>query len=794
LKEPRGDKMLKNNLKITLRHVIKDKMFSVINIAGLAIGIAACLLLISWIKYELSFDKFHENRHNLYKIITKNVFSSGEISHFGQTPMLLAEHLRENIPEVKDAAIYWRRPWQLKRGEKQFMIRGVLTESNFLNMFTFPFTRGSPENLLSEPRSIAISESLAKKLFGDEDPIGKRVSEIMYRAGDFTVKGVFKDVPSNSHMEFDFLGPFKLQYGGYGTSFNKWDLSDFETYVQLKKTASQREFDAKIKGIIKKQLPNTIEALYSLNVTNIHLNQDFWSPRQGSKINVFIFSTVAFLIFLLACINYINLTIAKEAGRRKEVGIMKVVGADKKSLLFKFIIESSVFSFFSIISGIFLAYLFLPLMQQLTGAMVLIDLTEGYTLAMVVFIFLLTILVAGLYPALHLSSQKPVTMLNEKIISKISGFSVRKGLVLFQFSVFIFLIVGFMFIFNQLTFIVNQDLGFDKDQVMHISLTSDVGRNWRTFRTELLKNPDIKSFTFTNTIPGHNESTTKDWDWEGKQGEEKIKISIVGVFDDFIKTFGMKMKQGRFFSREFPSELRRDVVINEEAARVMGFDDPIGKTIKLGNVNRSGKIIGVVQDYHFSSLREKIGPMAMAFGFGLDTLYIRINNQNIQSVISYVEGIFNKIAPQDTLKYTFMDEELSKLYTNEQRLIDTLKYFTILAIFISALGLYGLALYTANQRTKEIGIRKVNGARISDIVFLLTRDSLRWVVLANIIAWPLAFWAVNQWLQNFAYRINITVWPFIIAGIAAFIISLLVILYQTIRAARANPVDSLRYE
>ena len=786
--------MIKNNLKITLRHVRKDKMFSIINIAGLAIGIAACLLLISWIKYELSFDKFHKNQGNLYKIITKNTFSSGKITHFGQTPLLLAEYLRKNIPEVEDATIYWRRPWQLKRGEKQFVVRGVLTEPNFLNMFTFPFTKGSPEILLSEPRSIAISESLSRKLFGDEEPIGKRVSEIMYGAGDFTIKGVFKDVPSNSHMEFEFLGPFNLQYGGYGTSFNKWDLSDFETYALLKKNASQIEFDAKIKGIIKKQLPNTIEELYSINVTNIHLNQDFWSPRQGSKTNVFVFSTVTFLIFLLACINYINLTIAKEANRRKEVGIMKVVGANRKSLLFKFITESSVFSFFSIIFGLFLAYMFLPLMQKLTGAMVLINLAEGYTIGMVVIIFLLTILVAGLYPALHLSSLKPVTMLKEKIISKKKGFSVRKGLVLFQFSVFILLIVGFMFIYNQMIFIVNQDLGFDKDRVMRISLTSDVSNNWRTFRTELLKNPDIKSFTFTNTIPGHNESTTSDWFWEGKVGDEKIKLSIVGVYDDFIKTFGMKMKKGRFFSREFPSELRGGFVINEEAVRVMGFEDPIGITMKLGNVNRSGKVIGVVQDYHFSSLREKIAPMVMAFGFGLDTLFIRIDNHNIQSVISHVEGVFKKIAPQDTLKYSFMDEELSRMYSNEQQLIDTLKYFTILAIFISALGLYGLVLYNSNQRTKEIGIRKVNGARISDIVYLLAKDSLRWVVLANIIAWPLAFWAVSKWLQNFAYRINITVLPFITAGIAAFVISLLVILYQTIKVAKANPVDSLRYE
>ncbi|MFO7891193.1 MAG: ABC transporter permease [bacterium] len=785
--------MFKNNLKIAVRNLIKDKVFSVINIVGLALGIAASLLLLSWIRYELSFDTFHKKGENLYKVVTKYEYPNGKIRHFTQTPMPLAEYLRQTVPEVEDATIFWRRYWELQKNEKQFSIQGILTEQNFINMFTFPFVKGSKENLLSEPRSIAISQSLAQKLFGNEDPIGKTVTEIKRGAGDFTVAGVFEEVPVNSHMKFDYIAPFKLEFGGYNTDFNKWVQSDFETYALLKKGTSKSEFDTKIQGIIQEHLPESIRELYSVKVKDIHLNPDVWSLKQGSRSNIYIFSSVAFLVFLLACVNYINLTIARETRRRKEVGIMKVLGSDQKSLFVKFITETSLFFLFSISLSILLTYLFLPLMKRLTGSALTINLTDASTLGLIAFIFLITILVAGLYPSLHLSSLKPVTMLKQKITTKRSRFSGRKGLVLFQFSVFILLIIGLLFIYKQMNFIVNRDLGFDKDKVMRIGIPSGVSmRNWQSFRTEILQNPDIQAFTSTNSIPGRVETSTSSWDWEGKTGEDKIRLSIVGVFDDFIKTFGMKMKQGHFFSREFPSELEQGYVINEEAARVMGLEDPIGKNMQIGS--GSGKIIGVIENYHFSSLREKIGPMAMLFGYGLDNCFIRINTGNIQSVVSHVEKVSNKFGPDDSFWYSFMDEELARLYTTEQQLVDTLKYFTILAIVIASLGLYGLALYNANQRTKEIAVRKVTGARILDIVYLLTRDSLQWVILANLIAWPLAFLGVRQWLQNFAYHTKLSVWPFITAALAAFLISLLIILYQTVKAARTNPVESLRYE
>ena len=788
--------MIKNILKITFRYVIKDKMFFMINITGLSIGIAVCLLLISWNIYELSFEEIHKNRNDLYKIITKSVFPSAKISHSGQTPMLLADYMRKNIPEVKNAAIYWRRIWELKKGDKQFKVKGVLTEPDFLKMFSFPFLRGSPEALLSEPGSIAISESLSRKLFGDKESLGKRLTEIGYGAGDFIIKGVFQDLPSNSHMKFEFIAPFDLKNGGYGFSFNKWDLNDFETYVLLRKNSSQKHFNAKIKGIYKKHLPDTVKELYSLNIKNIHLNDDVWSHNRGSRTNVFVFSIIAFLIFLLACINYTNLTIAKGAARKKEVGIMKVVGANMESLLFKFLTESAVFSFISILFGVFLAYLFQPLTNRLTGSPFQLHITDKTNLIIIILIFILTVLVAGLYPSLHLSSLKPITMLKESIIPKKKLFSFRKIMVIFQFSVFILLTICFISIYKQMVFVLNQNPGFDKDRVMQIEATSDLVKDWRTFRTELLKSPDINSFTWSNTVPGKNESVTNDWDWEGKEGNNKIKISIVGVYDDFIETFGMKIKKGLFYSREFPSDLKNGIVINEEAAKIMGFKDPVGKIIKIGNINLpySRKIIGVVKNYHFSSLRDKIGPMVMVFRFGLDTLFIRINNQKIQPVISHVQKVFKKFAPNDTLNYTFMNEGLSRLYSNEQKLIDSLKYFTILAIFISALGLYGIAVYNANQRTKEIAIRKINGAGISDIVYLLIKDSLKWVVLANIVAFPLAFWIITLWLQNFAYKSNITILSFLIASGGAFAISLLVILNQAIKASRTDPVNSLRNE
>jgi len=785
--------MIINDLRMAWRQLGKGKVFSVITILGLAVGIATSLLLLSWIKHELSFDKFHHRQKDLYKVVTRYRYPGGEISHSTQTPMPLAGYLREHIPEVENATIYWRRPWQLKRGARQFMADAILTEQSFLDMFTFPFVSGSPEALLTDPRSVAISETLARKLFGDKNPLGEKIEEILYGAGLFTVRGVFADVPANSHMVFDILAPFDLGYGGYGQEFDPWDLSDFETYALLRKGTLQRDFDAKVKGVIRRHLPDSIEDLYSVQLGQIHLNPDIWSKKRGNITNVYIFSTVAFLIFLLAAINYINLTVARESGRRREVGIMKVVGAGRGSLFGKFILESMVYFLIATGLALGLAALFLPRFQQLTGTPVSIGLNQGVTQAMILGILLLTTLTAGVYPALHLSSVKALSMIKDRKEKYKERFSVRKMLVLFQFTVFIALIVGLIVIYQQTIFMIQRDTGFNREQVVRIQASAAIWKDWRTFRTELLKNPDIRSFTITNTIPGQNESTTNHWSWEGKADTEVSQLSIVGAYEGFLETFGVRMKQGRFFSPQFPSELREGVVINEQAAGTMGFEDPIGKYMQVGN-DPERKVIGVIEDYHFNSLREKIGPLVLIYGWGLDNIFIRINPRDVRGVLSHVEGVFHRLAPQDDFVYSFLDQEVARLYTDEQRLVKVLGHFTLLAILISALGLYGLVLFSAARRTKEIGIRKVNGAGIYAIVSLLTRDSLRWVLWANIIAWPLGFWVIRRWLQNFAYRIDLTVWPFLAAGLGALGISLLVILYQTLKAARAHPVDSLRYE
>lgn len=786
--------MFKNYIKTILRLLTRNKVFSLINIIGLAVGIATCMMLFIWIDYEMSYDRFHEKTDRIYKVVTKYVYPSGEISHFSQTPMVLADALKTGFPEVEDSTIYWRRPWYMKYKNEMYNVDGILTSPAFFNIFSIPLVKGDSSSLLKDPKSVLISEKLASRIFGADDPVGQKITEMNYMAGDFTVSGVFKGFPLNSHMEFDFISPFKLQHGGYGTDFNVWDLSDFETYVLLKNGASNLEFDKKIKNLIKKNLPDSVEELYTVGLTDIHLNKDIWSRKQGSITNIRIFSTVAILILLLACINYVNLAMAKGIERGREIGIRKISGAGRISIALRFLSESIFFTVISAGLALLIIEIISPVFTRLSGTPFTINYGSSTIPIILASVLVFTSLLSGLYPALYLSGQKPVSTLSGIFIFKSGKTTLRKFLLVFQFAISVLLISSLLIIQDQLSYIFKKDLGFNKDQVLICDITPRLAVNWRTFRTELLKSPEIKSMTFSNTIPGKNESTTNDWEWEGKQNSDKSQLSIVGVYNDFIETFGMEVEEGRFFSDKHISELHEGIVVNREAVKVMGLTEPIGKSMKIGNAKREGKIIGVVKDYHFSSLKEKIGPMVFLYGFGLDELMIKINSADLPRTMKYIESTFRKIAPGDPFKYSFLDDEINSIYTDENRLSELLKSFTLLAIFISCIGLYGISMHTVFKRMKEIGIRKVNGAKQGDILSLVLRDSLKWVLVANLLAWPLAYYFMSAWLKGFAYRINISIIPFLYAGLIALLLALFTVLYHSLKVSRLNPVDTLRYE
>ncbi len=786
--------MIKTYLKMAFRNIRKNGVFSFINILGLGIGLAACLVLLTWVIHEMSYDKFHDNADRLYKIITKNIYPNGDVTHFGQTPYPLPEELRVKYPEVENATIYWRRPWQLKYKEKSFVETGVLTEPNFFEMFSFPLVKGDYQKAMKNLKGVLISESLAEKLFGDEDPMGKSIVEGFYGVGDLTVEGVFKDIPENSHIQFEFIAPFKLSHGGYGNQFKPWGLSDFETYVLLKKGVSQQAFDAKIKMIIKNYMPEEVEELYSLNIRDIYLNDDIWSPKQGSRSNVYVFSITAFLILLIACFNYVNLSVARGSERMNEVGVRKVNGATRRMLSIQFFTESFIFTGFALLLGVFLTYLAMPEFAALTGASINFSPLEVNTLIVLLSVFLVTSLLAGLYPALYLSSFKPVSILKNKLLRTPGQFGFRKLLVIFQFSISILLIIGLLVIKDQLHFIYNKDLGFDKRNLVCFDLTPAIGRNWKTIKTELLKHPEIRETTFSNTTPGYNESSTNTWSWEGHSESSGVSLNIVGAFDGMLETFGLKMEKGRFFSDEFPGDYKNGFVINEEAANIMGFEDPIGKTMKVGNAEREGKVIGVVKNYHYNTLNEKIGPMVFVYRFGLDTMFIKLNTGDTQRGLAIVKETIGEIVPGEEISYSFVDDKINALYVDEANLEELIEFFALLAVFVSSLGLYGLALFTASRRRKEIGIRKVNGAGNGDIIFLLVRDSVKWVVTANIIAWPLAYYFLSNWISGFAYRTNLGLINFLWAAVIALMVAVVTVSYHALKAARSNPVKSLRYE
>ncbi|MBN2135242.1 MAG: ABC transporter permease [Acidobacteria bacterium] len=756
---------------------------------------AVCIIILLWVRDEISYDKFHDNSDSLYMVCEKTLLPSGDIEYYGQTPMLLSQALRDDYPEVKTASIYWRRMLLFKRpGGQAFTEKGCLVEPQFLEMFSIEFVKGVSKSVGSDLRAIAISEKMADKYFGNEDPIGKSLQVTAYpeEIGDFKVVAVFR-YPQNSCMQFDFIAPFVLKYGGYGEKFDKWDLDDFDTFVQLNDGVTQLEFERTIAGLKKKHIPEAREDFFLIPVSNIHLDSRIWSPDAGSMKDVYIFSTLAILVLIIACINYINLTNAQAFTRMKEIGIRKVAGAGTKDIMKQFFIESLLTSLLALFIGIILVIISLPYFSEIAGKDLKLFSASSYSMPVeILLLALFAAALSGLYPAYYISSFNIQDVIKGKISVGSNRAFLRKALVLFQFAASVFLIIGTLVISSQVDYLNNRDLGFHKENVIILNPTAGIVKNWVTFWTEMQRYPGIENITVSNTIPGMNESTTDNIDWEGRTGEAKTTISIVGVYWNFTDTLGMKMKEGRFFDQTIQTDITESFVLNESAVKAFGLSDPIGKWFKV--LDRRGKIIGVVKDYNHRNLKDSIDPMVFYFGYGLDTVLLRYKEGNLENTVSFLEGTYKKLAPDDTFSYKFLDDSLKKEYRAEQQMGSLFRYFAMFAVLISCMGLFGLTLYAMQRKTKEIGIRKVNGATVGNLLRYLLKESTIWVLLANIIAWPLAHIALTGWLENFAYRVSINPLYFVFASVLVYIISVLVTIYQTYKAASLNPIKALRYE
>lgn len=788
--------MFKNYLKIAFRNLRKNKTYSLINISGLAIGMACTILILLWVKYELSYDGFHKNNKEIYWTVRKYANPDGSADFSPVTVLPLAEALKSEFPEILKATRFNDAfgEFPLKCKDKTIFAEGSPTDPDFFDIFTFPLKYGDAATALKNSNSIVITNNMARKFFGDNNPVGETLQfELWGQWWDFMVTGVMEDIPGNSHFDFDLLFPttFLINRGWDETN---WLNGCVKTYIQTAPGTDAAALTAKIADINQRHHPQATVSIYLHPLNRIHL----YNLEGGGRITyIYIFATIAIFILLISCINVINLSTACSEKRAKEVGVRKVVGAFRRQLASQFLIESIVFSLLSLAIALLIVQFAIPFLNRITGTEFALDYT-GSMVLWFVGIALFAGVVSGFYPAIILSSSAAIHVLKGRKSGRgIQSLpSLRKILVGFQFMLSIILVIGVMAAHNQLSFMENKDLGFDKEHILRLTLRSELRdqRKFETIKDELLRNPDILTMSACNSNFTNWQYTIdeNDMSWPGKQPQDKVEMEVNSVDFDYLKTFDMKMTQGRFFSQDFATDANDAVILNETAVKVLGLQSPLGQHIQYRG-NR--QIIGVIKDFNFYSLHEQIQPMVLIVApFWYHSLYIKICGSKPMDTIQSIERTIKQVVPDYPFVYNFLDDDLNQLYNTEQNAGKILMIFSFLAIFISCLGIFGLIAYVTERRTKEIGIRKTLGASVTGVVMLLTRDFTKWILIANLIAWPVAWYAMNKWLQNFAYRVDLTFWPFLLSGLLALFIALLTVSWQAIRAATANPVEALRYE
>ena len=787
--------MFKNYLKIAFRIIKRHKGYSFINIAGLAIGLACCLFILIWVLDELSYDKFHENAPYLYRV-EENQYYSGRVYHVTVTPYPLAPALKQDFPEIIEATQYVG-VWGLliRYGEKAFFENGMsAVPPAFFRMFSFPFVKGDSRTALDDPFSMVISEEIAEKYFGEEDPIGKVFS--VNNKYDMKVTGVMKDVPQNSYLQFDMVLPYAL-LEKLGAVSDSMGSNSIFTFVQLKKGASLQQVNEKIRGFIKKHVPDSVTELELALYSRIHLHQYFGYGRDMGQIKyVYIFSLIALFVLLIACINFMNLSTARSANRAKEVGVRKVVGALRSHIIRQFFGESVIYAFIALAFAVILVGLLMSPFNNLSGKDLSLNILGNWQIILgFLWITLITGLVAGSYPALFLSSFQPVSVIKGSLKSGARSSLFRRILVVVQYALSIFLIIGTVIVYNQLHYMKNKDVGYDKEHLVFLPMRGQTGRSYTALKDALVRDSRILGVTGSMERPSRIGNNSGGADWDGKDPDQVVLIGFCSVDYDYIETVGIELTEGRGFSKEYGTDQTEAFIVNEEVAKLIGKESVVGERFSF--VGRDGKIIGVMKNFHYLSLRDKIEPLAIYMrppDRGFSYTLVRIPSENISASLDFVRETWQKVFPDYPFEYRFLDYDFENYYRSEERMGDLLKYFSILAVFIACLGLFGLASFTAEQRTKEIGIRKVLGASAPQITLLLCREFFVLVLLANIISWPVAYYAMYKWLQGFAYRTNIGIFTFILSAALALIIALLTVSYQAIKAALANPVDSLRYE
>ncbi|MGH7493657.1 MAG: ABC transporter permease [bacterium] len=821
--------MLKNYLKIALRNFAKHKLYSFINICGLATGLACTLFIMLWVRDEVSFDRFHENANTIYRMNWDFKWNNTEGIGPG-TPPPLAATLTNEIPEVSAATRVYPISKMIVRYENKFFsetkIRGV--EANFFDFFDFPWLSGNMQTALTEPNSVILTDETAAKYFGETPALGKILTigeerlvfgRKMYHNA-FKVTGIVKSPPHNSHLQFDMLTSISSHPEVAFFDWS-WFWMQVVTYAKLEKGVSTKAVEAKIPPVVKKYAPAAFKQLgFSYDellanggrwnfvfqpLTDIYLGSGQTGNRLGPIGNgayVHIFSTIAVFILLIACINFMNLATARSANRAKEVGVRKALGSQRSLLAGQFLVEAIAFSALAMPIALFLVELLLPPFNQLAGKNLRLNLFDPPWLPPVLILLALFVgVVAGSYPGFYLSSFRPVQVFKGAVRAGGKSQMLRSGLVVFQFAITTGLIVCTLLVHRQLDFVRQANLGFDKAGVLVISNESQrLGNQAEAFRESLKRNSHFLNASLSSGRPPY-DGFEDSFRAEGKGGEPvEIQLNSYMTDEDFLATLGIEIVQGRGFSKDFSTEAA-SVLLNESAVKSFGWDDPLGKTLTYpGGNNRNYTVVGVMKDFNFMTLYSPITPFALfhrasnSYEISGSYVLVRIPRADLDDSIKLLESEWKKFAPNMPFEYKFLDEGFDEQYVAEQRLGRIFLIFSILTIFVACIGLLGLAAFAAEQRTKEIGIRKVLGASVPNLVVLLSKDFSKWVLWANLIAWPAAYFAMNDWLQNFAYRISIDWWAFALAGLMALVIALATVSTLAAKAALANPVEALRYE
>lgn len=795
--------MLKNYLKIAFRNIFKQKGYSFINITGLAVGIACSIFILLFVRYERGYDRFHEKADRIYRVAVKAVIGETRI---GQTftPAILTPTFLNDYPEVLHSIRFqdYDDRVLVRYGDNIYNEpRVIMTDAAIFDVFTFSFIKGNPETALTKPNTVVVSEATAQKYFAASDPMNQIIK---IRNDNYRITGIFQNMPSNSHFHFDIISSINSTQGINNTA---WFANNYQTYILLKKGITQNDLESKFPDLVKRYLwknrnydewaaKGNFWEYYLQPLTDIHLNSDLNGEFEanGNATYVNIFSIIAAFILLIACINYMNLSTARSANRAREVGMRKVVGSTRLPIIRQFLTESILSSLIALVLALVLVQVLLPSFNNLVNKPLTIPYTENLYIipGLIGFVLIIGIL-SGSYPSFFLSSFKPVSILKGNLQSSSKNIGLRNGLVVVQFSISIFLFVGTFIVYQQMEYFQNKKLGFDKEHVVVINTSQPLAERSDPFKAALRKNAGVLSVSGSRHTPGRSFNNI-GFNPEGK--EQGITLNLMLGDYDFLETLKLEMRSGRFFSREFTTD-SLGMIINEKTAELLSWEEPIGKHIS--GLGRKFHVIGVVKDFHYESLHQTVRPMALLMLNGAVQwperyILVRIQTSDIPAMVSLIKDSWQEFAADLPFEYSFLDDDFDQLYHNEQQTGKVFTLFSFLAIFIACLGLFGLASYSAEQRRKEIGIRKVLGAAVPGIVVMQSKEFSKWVLLANVIAWPVAYFVMNGWLQNFAYRIHMNWIVFFFAGLLALLITWMTVSYQAVKAAVMNPVNALMYE